>query len=75
MPTPREIVDRMLEVANVRAGDVVQTHGCGDGRMVIAAAKKYGTRGAKRAGVEALVTFEVEDMFATDLRAATVVLG
>jgi SAM-dependent methyltransferase len=88
--TPHEIVDRMLTVAKVKIGDVVYDLGCGDGRMVIAAAKKYGTRGvgvdldparirearanAKRAGVEHLVTFKVGDMFATDIREATVVL-
>jgi SAM-dependent methyltransferase len=90
VPTPHEIVDRMLSVAKVRIGDVVYDLGCGDGRMVIAAAKKYGTRGvgvdldparirearenAKRAGVESLVTFKVGDMFETDIREATVVL-
>ena len=90
VPTPHEIVDRMLDVAKVRIGDVVYDLGCGDGRMVIAAAKKYGTRGvgvdldparirearenAKREGVESLVTFKVADMFETDLREATVVL-
>src|SRR5687768_15579125 len=89
VPTPHEIVDRMLDLAKVRAGDVVYDLGCGDGRMVIAAAKKYGTRGvgvdldparirearanAKRAGVEQLVKFEVGDMFETDLTQATVV--
>lgn len=90
VPTPHEIVDRMLTEAKVRAGDVVYDLGCGDGRMVIAAAKKYGTRGvgvdldparirearanAKAAGVDSMVTFRVEDMFKTDLREATVVL-
>ena len=90
VPTPHEIVDRMLDVAKVRIGDVVYDLGCGDGRMVIAAAKKYRTRGvgvdldparirearenAKRAGVESLVTFKVGDMFETDIREATVVL-
>jgi SAM-dependent methyltransferase len=90
VPTPHEIVDRMLDVARVRIGDVVYDLGCGDGRMVIAAAKKYGTRGvgvdldparihearenAQRAGVESLVTFKVGDMFETDIREATVVL-
>jgi len=90
VPTPHEIVDRMLDVAKVRIGDVVYDLGCGDGRMVIAAAKKYGTRGvgvdldparirearenAKLAGVESLVTFKVGDMFETDIREATVVL-
>jgi SAM-dependent methyltransferase len=90
VPTPHEIVDRMLVVAKVRTGDVVYDLGCGDGRMVIAAAKKYGTRGvgvdldparireakanAKLAGVEGMVTFRVEDMFQTDISEATVVL-
>ena len=90
VPTPHEIVDRMLDMAKVRAGDVVYDLGCGDGRMVIAAAKKYGTRGigvdldparirearanAKQAGVDSLVTFKVADMFETDIREATVVL-
>jgi SAM-dependent methyltransferase len=88
--TPHEIVDRMLTVAKVKTGDVVYDLGCGDGRMVIAAAKKYATRGvgvdldparirearanAKREGVEHLVTFKVGDMFETDIREATVVL-
>ncbi|HET9445140.1 MAG TPA: class I SAM-dependent methyltransferase [Steroidobacteraceae bacterium] len=88
--TPHEIVDRMLSVAKVKTGDVVYDLGCGDGRMVIAAAKKYATRGvgvdldparirearanAKREGVEHLVTFKVGDMFETDIREATVVL-
>lgn len=90
VPTPHQIVDRMLDAANVRMGDVVYDLGCGDGRMVIAAAKKYSTRGygvdldprrirearanAKKAGVEHLVTFEVGDMFETDISEATVVL-
>lgn len=90
VPTPHEVVDRMLDVAKVRPLDVVYDLGCGDGRMVIAAAKKYGTRGvgvdldparirearanAKAAGVEKLVTFRVEDMFQTDIREATVVM-
>ena len=89
VPTPNEIVDRMLDIANVTALDVVYDLGCGDGRIVIAAAKKYGTRGvgvdldparireaqanAKQAGVENLVTFKVADMFTTDLHEATVV--
>ncbi|HKU13051.1 MAG TPA: class I SAM-dependent methyltransferase [Steroidobacteraceae bacterium] len=90
VPTPHEIVDRMLDIAKVRAGDVVYDLGCGDGRMVIAAAKKFGTRGvgvdldparirearanARREGVEGMVTFRVEDMFQTDISEATVVL-
>lgn len=90
VPTPHAIVDRMLDVAGVRTGDVVYDLGCGDGRMVIAAAKKFGTRGvgvdldparvrearanAKQAGVEKLVTFSVADLFEADVREATVVM-
>jgi SAM-dependent methyltransferase len=89
VPTTTEVVDRMLDMANVTALDVVYDLGCGDGRIVIAAAKKYGTRGfgvdldparirearanAKKAGVENLVKFEVGDLFKTDLTEATVV--
>ena len=88
--TPHDIVDRMLDEAKVRTGDVVYDLGCGDGRMVIAAAKKFGTRGvgidldpvrikearanAKKQGVDRLVTFRVADLFETDLREATVVM-
>lgn len=90
VPTPHEVVDRMLDVAKVRPTDVVYDLGCGDGRMVIASAKKFGTRGvgvdldparirearanAKAAGVDKLVTFRVGDMFETDIREANVVL-
>lgn len=89
VPTTNEVVDRMLHMANVTPLDVVYDLGCGDGRIVIAAAKKYGTRGvgvdldparirearanAKQAGVENLVKFEVGDLFKTDLTEATVV--
>lgn len=90
VPTPHEVVDRMLDEAKVRPTDVVYDLGCGDGRMVIAAAKKFGTLGvgvdldparirearanAKAAGVDELVTFHVGDMFETDIREADVVL-
>jgi SAM-dependent methyltransferase len=90
VPTPHEIVERMLDVAKVRTGDVVYDLGCGDGRMVIAAAKKFGTRGygvdldparirearanAKKEGVDKLVTFEVGDLYKTDIKEATVVM-
>jgi SAM-dependent methyltransferase len=89
VPTTSEVVDRMLDLANVKPLDVVYDLGCGDGRIVIAAAKKYGARGvgvdldparirearanAKQAGVENLVKFEVGDLFKTDLTEATVV--
>jgi SAM-dependent methyltransferase len=88
--TPQEVVDRMLYEAKIKATDVVYDLGCGDGRMVISAAKQFGTRGvgvdldparirearanAKAQGVEQLVTFRVGDMFETDLRQATVVM-
>jgi len=89
VPTTTEVLDRMLAMAKIRPTDIVYDLGCGDGRIVIAAAKQYGVRAvgtdldparireaqanAKAAGVEALVTFRVEDLFTTDLRDATVV--
>jgi cyclopropane fatty-acyl-phospholipid synthase-like methyltransferase len=89
VPTTPAIVDAMLKVAGVTKRDVVYDLGCGDGRIVIAAAKQYGARGvgvdidpvrvaearanAKAAGVETLVTFRVEDLFQADLKDATVV--
>jgi len=89
VPSPPEVVDRMLAFAKVSPKDVVYDLGCGDGRIVIAAAKKYGARGvgvdidperinesianARRAGVEKLVTFRVEDALKTDVSEATVV--
>ncbi|MCL6640087.1 MAG: class I SAM-dependent methyltransferase [Candidatus Rokubacteria bacterium] len=79
----------MLDAAGVGAGDVVYDLGCGDGRIVIAAARDRGARGvgvdldperiaaarrnARRAGVADRVTFLVQDLFATDLAPATVV--
>jgi SAM-dependent methyltransferase len=89
VPTTPAIVDAMLKLASVSSTDVVYDLGCGDGRIVIAAAKQYGARGvgvdidpdritearanAKAAGVEHLVTFRVEDLFVTDIKDATVV--
>ena len=80
----------MLRIAKVRPGDVVYDLGCGDGRIVIAAARKFGTRGvgidinpgaiaiandnAVAAGVEKLVTFKVGDLFDADITDATVVM-
>ena len=43
--TPPDVVDRMLALAGVTGGDVVYDLGCGDGRIVIAAARKFGARG------------------------------
>jgi SAM-dependent methyltransferase len=89
IPTPDDVVERMLALADVTEKDVVYDLGCGDGRIPIAAAKRYGARGvgvdidprlvaqaqqnAKAQGVEALVEFRVEDAMATDVSAATVV--
>jgi SAM-dependent methyltransferase len=89
VPSPIEVVDRMLEFAEVKKGDVVFDIGSGDGRVVIEAAKKYGVKGvgieldsrlvelaragAKREGVDHLVEFKQGDAFKADLSAATVV--
>jgi hypothetical protein len=89
VPTPHEVVAAMLKVANVRRNDVLFDLGSGDGRIVIAAAKKYGTRGtgididsvrvaegrlgARKAGVANKARFQRADLFQTDLREATVV--
>jgi SAM-dependent methyltransferase len=89
VPTPPETVDEMLRQARLRKGDVLFDLGSGDGRIPLAAAKQYGVRAvgididaklveeatetAKREGLEHLVTFRLGDMFAADLRGATVV--
>ncbi len=89
VPTPQSIVEQMLELANVKPGDVVYDLGCGDGRVVITAAKQYGVRAvgididperinqslenARKAGVEDRVSFRNEDLFEADIREATVV--
>jgi len=90
VPTTDAAVDAMLKLANIKPSDVVYDLGCGDGRIVIAAAKKYGTRGvgvdidpvrireanenAKKAGVEKLVRFEEKDLFQADIHDANVVM-
>jgi precorrin-6B methylase 2 len=87
--TPERVVLEMLALASVGPGDVVYDLGAGDGRIVIAAARLRGARGvgveidpalvqqarrdAERAGVAGRVRFEAQDLFATDLREATVV--
>src|SRR5690349_12243715 len=45
VPTPEAVVEAMLQVANVQKGDVVYDLGCGDGRIPVTAARKYGARG------------------------------
>ena len=90
VPTPPEVVARMIELAAIGPKDVVYDLGCGDGRMVIAAAKSRGCRGvgieldpvlleqcrtaARREGVEHLVRFFQEDATKTGLTEATVLL-
>jgi ubiquinone/menaquinone biosynthesis C-methylase UbiE len=89
VPSPQEVVDRMLALAGVTASDVVYDLGCGDGRIVITAAQRYGARAvgvdidparvaeseanAKKAGVEKLVSFVLEDAMKVDVSPATVV--
>ena len=89
VPTPQDVVDRMLELAGVSENDVVYDLGCGDGRIVITAAERYGARGvgididpqrvaesranAERAGVTHLVEFIQQDALEVDVSDATVV--
>ena len=89
VPTPDHVVAEMLQIAAVMNNDVVYDLGSGDGRVVIAAAKHYGARGvgvdvdperindsranAHKAGVVDRVQFLEQDLFATDIREATVV--
>jgi SAM-dependent methyltransferase len=44
VPTPQEVVDKMLELAKVKKDDVVYDLGCGDGRIVLTAARKFGVK-------------------------------
>jgi SAM-dependent methyltransferase len=87
--TPPEVVEGMLRLAGLRAGDVVYDLGCGDGRIVIAAVRKPGVRAvcveldparlrwardaAEAAGVSALIEFVQGDLFEVPLEEATVV--
>ena len=89
VPTPFPVVDQMLAVARVGPGDVLYDLGSGDGRIVIAAAKRFGIRAigididpkrieesnfnADTAGVRDRVDFRTADLFETDLRQASVV--
>jgi SAM-dependent methyltransferase len=89
VPTTEEAVQEMLKLAGVKKTDVVYDLGCGDGRIVIAAAKNMGAHGvgidinperiaeakenAKKAGVTNLVRFEENDLFQADIHEATVV--
>jgi len=87
--TPPAVVEAMLKLAKVTKNDIVYDLGCGDGRIVIAAAKNYGARGvgididpqrikeatenARQQGVSDRVTFVQADLFDADIREATVV--
>lgn len=89
IPSPPSTVDEMLRLAEVGAGDVVFDLGAGDGRVVIAAARKFGARGvgveidaaliqrarasAAQAGVDGRVRFLQQDLFKTELGEATVI--
>jgi hypothetical protein len=89
VPTPQEVVERMLAMAKVGPGDYLIDLGSGDGRIVVTAAKKYGARGfgvdlnperireanenARQAGVTDKVAFYQRNLFETDLSQATVI--
>lgn len=89
VPTPQDVVDKMLAMAKVGKNDTLFDLGCGDGRIVVTAAKKLGARGtgididptriaeakenAKKAGVAERAQFRVGDLFKTDFSSATVV--
>ncbi|HSW49295.1 MAG TPA: class I SAM-dependent methyltransferase [Bryobacteraceae bacterium] len=88
VPTPQEVVDGMLKLANVRAGDVLYDLGCGDGRTVISAARlgakatgidinpvriKESEENAASQGMTGKVKFLLADLFEADFKDATVV--
>lgn len=89
VPTPQAVVNKMLEMGKVKKGDLLYDLGCGDGRIVVTAARDHGARGvgididpqrisearqsAKRARVTERVEFRQGDLFETDLSQASVV--
>jgi outer membrane protein assembly factor BamB len=89
VPTPQDVVEKMLDLAGVTKDDVVADLGCGDGRIVVTAAKAYGCKAVgydldkecvrlslenvAKEGVEKLVRIQEEDILAADLRGVTVV--
>jgi ubiquinone/menaquinone biosynthesis C-methylase UbiE len=89
VPTPPAVVNRMLELAEIKRGDIVYDVGSGDGRIVIAAAKNYGVKAvgieidgelvdkarsrAQTEGVAGLTEFREQDALEADISAATVV--
>jgi hypothetical protein len=88
VPTPQEVVNRMLDLGKVRAGEYHMDLGSGDGRIAVTAAQKYGARAygvdlnpvrvkeaqenAKKAGVSDRATFEVKNLFDTDISKADI---
>ena len=89
VPTPNEVVDKMFELADIRPGEVVYDLGCGDGRIPVMAAKRFGVHtmgfdinpvrvqesldNVKKNKVESLVTIKLQDIFELDLSKADVV--
>ena len=89
VPTPQSVVDKLLDVAKIKKDDLLYDLGCGDGRIVINAAKRFGIHAVgididpkrvaesranvKNNGVENLVTIEEKNIFDVDLSKATVV--
>jgi len=89
VPTPQDIVEKMLELAEVKQGDVVYDLGCGDGRIIVTAAKKYGCKAVgfdvdpqrikesmenvEKNKVGNLVKIVQDDIFTQDLSKANVV--
>ena len=89
VPTPQDVVDKMLELAEVNKNDLIYDLGCGDGRIVVTAAKKYGCRGVgydidperviesmknvRNNNVQKLVRIEQKDIFTLDLSEASVI--
>jgi tRNA G37 N-methylase Trm5 len=89
VPTPHEVVSRMLELAEIKQGDVLYDLGSGDGRIVVAAAKKFGIKSVgfeidpvlvkdsrqiiKQAGLEELVEIREQDIRTVDFSPASVI--
>ena len=89
VPTPHEVVDKMLELADVRPGEIVYDLGCGDGRIPVAAAKKFGVKAwgfdinpvrvkesletVAKNNDKHLVTIKQADVFELDLSKADVI--
>ncbi|UCH63642.1 MAG: class I SAM-dependent methyltransferase [Fidelibacterota bacterium] len=89
VPTPQDVVEIMLELAEVKRDDLLYDLGCGDGRIVVTAAREYGSRcigydidpqrvkesleNVKENNVEHLVKIEQQDIFTLDLSEASVI--